>query len=66
MRNDCINIEKDGETVRDDKVLVELSNEKYINIVEILSENKPSSLGNCEDSAQGDATFDKIISKYSS
>ena len=66
MTNDCINIEKDGDIVRDDKVLVELFNENYINIVEISSENKPSSLGNCEDSAQDDATVDKIISKCSS
>ena len=43
---------------------MELFNEKCINIVEISSGNKPSSLGNCEDSAQDDATVDKIISKY--
>ena len=41
-------------------------NENYINIVEISSGNKPSSLENCEDSAQDDVTVDKIISKYSS
>ena len=52
--------------LRDQKVLVELFNENYINIVEIPSENKPSSLGNCEDSAQDDAIVDKIIPKYSS
>ena len=59
-------MEKDGDIVRDKKVLVELFNENYINIVEILSGNKSSSLGNCEDSAQGDATVDKITPKYSS
>ena len=63
MTNDCINIKKDGDIVRDDKVLVELFNENCINIAEISSENKPSSLGNCDDSAQDDATVDKIISK---
>ena len=63
MTNDCINIKKDGDIVRDDKVLVELFNENCINIVEISYENKPSSLGNCDDSAQDDATVDKIISK---
>ena len=52
--------------LRDQKVLVELFNENYINIVEIPSENKPSSLGNCKDSAQDDAIVDKIIPKYSS
>ena len=66
MTNDGISIEKDGDIVRDEKVLVELFNENYINIVEISSGNKPSSLGNCEDSAQDDATIYKIISKYSS
>ena len=54
MRNDCISIEKDGDIIRDEKVLVELFNENYINTV-----------GNCEDRAQGEATVDKIISKYS-
>ena len=61
MTNDCISIEKDGDIVRDEKVLAELFNESYINIVEISSGNKPSSLGNCEDSEQDDATVDKII-----
>ena len=64
--NDCISIEKDGDIVRDEKVLVELFNENYINIVEISSGKKPSSLGNCEDITQDDATVDKFISKYSS
>ena len=66
MTNDCINIEKDGDIVRGKKVLAELFNENNINIVEIFSGNKPSPLGKCEDSAQDDATVDKIISKYSS
>ena len=63
MTNDCVYIEKDGDIVRNEKVLVELFNENYINIVEISSGNKPSSLGNCEDSAQDDATVNKIISE---
>ena len=66
MANDCINIGKDRDIVRDEKVLVELFNENYVNIVEISSGNKPSSLRNCEDSAQDDTTADKIISKYNS
>ena len=66
MTNDCINIEKDGDIVRDKKMLVKLFNENYINIVEISSGNQPSSLGNCEDSAQDDATVGKFISKCSS
>ena len=63
MTNDCVYIEKDGDIVRNGKVLLELFNENYINIVEISSGNKPSSLGNCEDSAQDDATVNKIISE---
>ena len=39
MTNDCTNIEKDGDIVRDEKMLVELFNENYINIVEISSGN---------------------------
>ena len=39
MRNDGISIEKDGDIVRDKKVLVERFNENYINNVEILSGN---------------------------
>ena len=66
MANVWINIEKDRDIVRDKKVLVELFNENYINIVEISSGNKVSSLGNCENSAQDVVTVDKIISKYSS
>ena len=66
MTNDWINIEKDGDIVRDKKVLLELFNENYINIVEISPGNKLSSLGNCENSAQDVAAVDKIISKNSS
>ena len=51
MKNYYINVEKDGDIVRDEKVLVEIFNENYLNIVEISSGNKPSYLGNCEDSA---------------
>ena len=64
MTNDSISIEKDGNFVRDEKLLVELYNENYINIVEMLSGNRPWSLGNCEGGAQDDNTVDKIISKY--
>ena len=51
MTNDCINVEKDGDIVRDEKVLDERFNENYIKIVEVSSENKPSPLENYEDSA---------------
>ena len=39
VTNDCINIEKDGDIVRDEKMLLELFNENYINTVEISSGN---------------------------
>ena len=35
ITNDCISIEKDEDIVRDEKVLLELFDENYINIVEI-------------------------------
>ena len=60
MTNNCISIEKDGDIIRDEKFLVELFNENYINIVEISSGNKQSSLGNCEDSTQDDTTLTKL------
>ena len=66
MTNDFINIEKDGDILRDEKVFVELFNGNYISIVEISSGNKPSSIGSCEYSAQDDAIVDKVISKYNS
>ena len=68
MTNDCVNIEKDGDILRDKKVVVELFIENYINIVwkQISSGKKPSSLENCEDIVQDDTTVDKIMSKYSS
>ena len=66
ITNDCINIEKDGDIARGEKVLVEMFNENYINIAEISSGNKQSSLGNCENSAQDNVTVDRIISKCSS
>ena len=41
MTNDCISIQKDGDIVRHEEVLVELFNKSYINIVEISSGKKP-------------------------
>ena len=47
--------------IRDEKVLVDLFTENCMNIVEISSGNKLSSLGNRKD-AQDDTTIDKVIS----
>ena len=66
ITNDCINTEKDGDIVREEKEPVERFDKNFINIVEISSGNKPSSLENCEDNEQDDAIVDKIIWKYSS
>ena len=52
MTNGCINFEKDGDIVRDERALVELFNENYKNIADISSGKEPSSLRSCEDSAQ--------------
>ena len=60
MTNDCISTEKDGDIVRDENVLVELFNENHIISVEISSGKKPSSLGNCEDSAQAMLLLTKL------
>ena len=65
MINDYICTEKDGDIIRDAKLLMEPFNENYIYIVEIQSDNKPSFVGNCEDSEQDDATVDEIMPKYS-
>ena len=65
MTNDWISIEEYEYIIRDEEMLVKPFNENYINIVKISSGNKPSSLGNCEDSARHDATVDKIVLKYS-
>ena len=45
-------------------MLVKLFNENFMNVVEISSDNKPSSSGICEDNVQDNATVDEIISKY--
>ena len=50
--------------MKDEKLLVELFNKNYINIVETSSINQPSFLGNREDTAKAKATVDKIILKY--
>ena len=47
ISDDFISIEKDGELISNEKELVEIFNENYINIVEKSSGKKPSSLGNC-------------------
>ena len=66
ISNDFISIEKDGELISNEKELVELFNENYINIVKNTSGTKPSSLGNCSNKSCDEMTVKEIISVYSS
>ena len=66
ISNDFISIEKDGELISNEKELVELFNENYINIVENISGAKPSSLVNCPNKSCDEMTVKEIISVYSS
>ena len=43
MADDWISIKEDGNIIRDEKLLVKLFNENYINIVGISSGHKPPS-----------------------
>ena len=63
--NDVINVEKDDDLISNEKELVELFNQNYINIVENSSGKKRSSLGDCLNPYQGEITFKDIISVYS-
>ena len=47
ISNDFISVEEDGDLTSNEKELVELFNQNYINIVENSSGKKPSSLGDC-------------------
>ena len=66
--NDFVSVEKDGDFISNEKELVELLNQNYINIVENSSGKKPSSLGNCLNASQVEImslTKITIISVYS-
>ena len=66
ISNDFISIAKDGELISNEKELVELYNENYINIVENTSGTKPSSLGNCSNKSCDEMIVKEVISVYSS
>ena len=64
---DRISIEINDELVSDEKVLTEIFNEHYINIVDIVEKSsctKPSSLGDSENPLLDEATVRKIIDTY--
>ena len=65
VSDDFISIEKGGELISNEKELVEIFNENYINIVEKSSGKKPSSLGNCLNASEDEKTVIEIISAYS-
>ena len=63
--HDFISIEKDGELISNEKELVEILNENYINVVENSSGKKTSSLGNCLNASEDEKTATEVISTYS-
>ena len=65
ISNDFITVEKDGDPISNEKEIVELFNQNYINIVENSSGKKPSSLGDCLNASQDELTVKEIISLYS-
>ena len=58
---DQISIEVNHELISDEKILTELFNEQYINIVKKSSGNKPSSLGNSANVLLDETVVGKII-----
>ena len=58
-------VEKDDDLTSNQKKLVELFNQNYINIVENSSEKKPSSLEDYLNDSQDEITVKEIISVYS-
>ena len=59
ISNDFISVEKDGNLISNKKELVELFNQKYVNIVEDSSGKKPSSLGDCLNASQNNLPLKK-------
>ena len=59
ISNDFISVEKDGNLISNKKELVELFNQKYVNIVEDSSGKKPSSLGDCLNTSQNNLPLKK-------
>ena len=65
ISNDFITVENDGDLISNEKEIVELFNQNYINIVENSSGKKPSSLGDCLNTSQDKLTVKEITSVYS-
>ena len=60
ISDDFVSIEKDGELISNEKELVEIFNENYINIVEKSSGKKPSSPRNCLNPSEDEKQLKKL------
>ena len=65
ISNDFISAEKDRGLRSNEKELMELFNQNYINIVENSAGKKPSSLRDCINASQEKITIKETISVYS-
>ena len=65
ISNDFISAEKDRGLRSNEKELMELFNQNYINIVENSAGKKPSSLRDCINASQEEITIKETISVYS-
>ena len=65
ISNDFISVEKDGDLISNEKEIVELFNQNYINIVENSSGKKLSSLGDSSNASRDELAVKEIISVYS-
>ena len=64
--NDFITIEKDGELISHEKELFELFNENYVNLAEILSGKKPTSVRNGDKPSSDERNMKQMVKSYSS
>ena len=60
ISNNFISVEQDGDLISNEKELVKLFNQNYINTVETSSGKKPSSLGDCLNVFQEEVTFQEF------
>ena len=64
--NYYITIEKDEELISNEKELIELFNESYVDIVEISSGKKLASIGNSDNRSSNEINLEQILKSYSS
>ena len=61
-----ITIDKDAELISNEKELAEFFNENYVNIVDILSEEKPTSIPNSDNSFSDEINAKQTVKSYNS